>query len=87
MDRRGEELLCNVCESATVPRGMSMPRKSAAALSVIGPAPPPTDGTQGSHGRIGGVWDTIVSCRPPEYFDGACHHLLKEYCRHAEPRT
>lgn len=62
-----------------------MPRKSAAALSVIGPAPPPYPLAPKDLTAVQArVWDEIVRCRPPEYFDGACHYLLKEYCRHAE---
>jgi hypothetical protein len=62
-----------------------MPRRSAAALSVIAPAPPPRPKVpKDLTAAQAKLWDTIVACRPPEYFDGACHHLLKEYCRHAE---
>jgi len=60
-----------------------MPRKSAAALSVVPPAPakhpaPPHDLSKAE----AKVWDTIVRCRPPEYFEPACHDLLRDYCRH-----
>jgi hypothetical protein len=62
-----------------------MPRKSAASLSVVAPKPPPYPAAPGdftpSQAKI---WDTIVRCRPPEYFDGACRDLLEAYCRHCD---
>jgi hypothetical protein len=61
-----------------------MPRKSASALAVTpitlpSRPEPPQDLTAAQ----AAIWRTIVRCRPPEYFDGACHALLVAYCRHA----
>lgn len=59
-----------------------MPRKSAAALSVIPPAlpsppPPPAELTP----EQATEWRAIVATRPPEWFDSACRALLVAYCR------
>jgi hypothetical protein len=62
-----------------------MPRRSAASLTVLPPKPPPypaapSDLTEAQRR----IWDTIVRCRPPEYFDGAYHYLLRQYCAHCD---
>ena len=57
----------------------------AASLSVIPPQPPPYPAApKDLTPAQAKIWDTIVRCRPPEYFDGACHALLQAYCRHAD---
>ena len=62
-----------------------MPRKSAAGLSVIAPQPPPYPAApRDLTPAQAAIWDTIVRCRPVEYFDGACRDLLEAYCRHAD---
>jgi hypothetical protein len=62
-----------------------MPRKSAAALAIAPLAlpqrpEPPKDLTAAQ----AEIWRTIVACRPPAYFEGACHEPLVAYCRHAD---
>jgi hypothetical protein len=62
-----------------------MPRKSAAALAVWmppenrpKPLAPPSDLTADQKR----IWADVVSCRPADFFDGACGILLAQYCRH-----
>jgi hypothetical protein len=62
-----------------------MPRKSAASLAVVPLKPPPYPAPPaGLTKPQAAIWDTIVRCRPVEYFDGACSVLLEMYCRHAD---
>jgi hypothetical protein len=62
-----------------------MPRRSAASLTVLPPKPPPYPVAPGDLTPAQTkIWDTIVRCRPPEYFDGACRDLLEAYCRHCD---
>jgi hypothetical protein len=62
-----------------------MPRKSAAALSVLPmhappkPLAPPPELTK-EQCRI---WREVVGSRPPDFFDVACSALLVAYVRHA----
>jgi hypothetical protein len=59
-----------------------MPRKSAAALSVVPPAPKPhPKPPKGMPASQQEIWRTTVNCRVPDYFDAACTGLLVEYCR------
>lgn len=60
-----------------------MPRKSAAALSVVPPtpvqrppAPPELTGDQCV------VWDDVVRTMPADWFDPASQPLLVAFCRH-----
>jgi hypothetical protein len=62
-----------------------MPRKSAAALSVVPPVSPlPPEPPEDLTPAQAKIWRTIVKCRPPQYFDGACFELLRCYCQHAD---
>jgi hypothetical protein len=61
-----------------------MPRKSAAALSVIPPSlPKRPEPPAHLSAPEAAIWKVIVACRDHDYFDGASAHLLEAYCGHA----
>ena len=61
-----------------------MPRKSAAALSVVAPMPgdkrpePPDELTD----EEAVEWRSVVDRLPPDWFPRESHQLLVQYCRH-----